>query len=164
MLNAVALFFHVVAAAVFVGPQVLLLATMPRLRTVADGTSRQQVTRLITTTFGWLGGGALVLLVVTGIINYEHARDLGLIEREQFPRYFWALQIKLTLVTLVIILTAVHAGVLGRRLLRLQETGAGEDEIAAARRWSMAVSAATFVASLAILFCAALLASSWSKA
>ena len=101
--------------------------------------------------------------MATGIINYLHARDLGYIDNDNFPRYFMALQIKLTLVAIVIVLTAIHAAVLGRRLQRLQESGAGEQEVAATRRWSMLLSVVNLAASLAVLFCASLLGSDWSK-
>jgi uncharacterized membrane protein len=160
--NAIVLFIHIVAAAAFVGPQLLLIITVPSLRTLADAEARAPVTRTITRAFGWVGGIALAVLVVTGLVNFDNANDLGLIDREQFPRYFWALQIKLTLVTVVIVLTALHGAVLGRRLQRLQESGAPDAEVAAARRWSMAASMLTFVTSLALLLCAALLASDWS--
>jgi hypothetical protein len=66
-------------------------------------------------------------------------------------------------VTIVIILTGLHALVFGRRLQRLQAEGATDDEIAAARRWSMLASILTLVVSLAILLCAALMGSDWSK-
>jgi hypothetical protein len=64
----------------------------------------------------------------------------------------------------VVILTVLHGAFLGRRLQRLQETNASEAELAQARMWSMAASMATLVASIAILLCAAVLASLWSKA
>jgi putative copper export protein len=135
---------------------------VPALRTIEDVRQRQAASRVMTRRFGALGGSALGVLIITGLINYAHVDDLGYINRDEFPRYFFALQIKLTLVALVVVLTVLHGAVFGRRLQRLQEEGATEAELAATRRWSMMLSMATLVASMAILFCAALLGSTWS--
>jgi len=134
---------------------------MPALRTIADVKVRAQASRVMTMRFGVLGGAALVVLIVTGVINYVHAND----EKElDLKRYFMAMQIKLTLVALVVLMTILHGAVFGRRLQQLQETGASEAEIAATRRWSMLLSMAALAASIVILLCAALLGSDWSKA
>lgn len=162
MFDALILWLHILSAVVFIGPQVFLAAVaMPALRTIDDARSRQQATRAITRGFGVLGGGALALLLATGLYNYyqyDHFMDA-----DDFPRYFVTMQIKLTLVTIVIILTGLHALYFGRRLQALQESGASESEIAGGRRNSMLASIATLVASIAILLCAALLGSDWSK-
>ena len=161
MFNAIVLWIHVFAATTFIGPQVFLfMVAMPAIRTIDDARQRASLTRAITRGFGVLGGASIAVLLVTGIINYYHAKDLGLIE---FKRYFIALQIKLTLVVVVLILTTVHGAVLGRRLQRLQEEGAPEAEVAKTRRLSMWLSAGNLAASIIILLCAAILASDWSK-
>jgi uncharacterized membrane protein len=159
--QAIVLWIHVLAAVAFIGPQIfLVVAAMPALRTIADVKVRAQASRVMTMRFGILGGAALVVLVITGVINYIDARDEGDLD---IKRYFMAMQIKLTLVALVVLMTILHGAVFGRRLQQLQETGASEAEIAATRRWSMLLSMATLAASIAILFCAALLGSEWSK-
>lgn len=109
--------------------------------------------RAITRGFGMLGGGALALLVVTGLWNYRVASDEGALD---YRRYFFALQFKLLLVVILIILTALHAMVFGRQLQRLQESDAPEAAIAAARGRSMLVSVATLVVSIVILLLAAI--------
>ncbi|HYM16285.1 MAG TPA: hypothetical protein VEZ14_12065 [Dehalococcoidia bacterium] len=163
MFNAIVLWIHIVAAVLFVGPQVfLVVAAAPALRTIEDVRQRQAASRVMTRRFGMLGGGALLVLVITGLINYQHVNDLGYVDRNAFPRYFFALQVKLALVALVVVLTVLHGAVFGRRLQRLQEEGASEAELAETRRWSMMLSLATLGASMAILFCAALLGSSWA--
>src|SRR2546421_655818 len=111
-------------------------------------------TRTITTRFGWIAGGAIVVLILTGIQNWVHANDDGLTDLD---RYSNVLMIKLTLVVIVIILTGIHGGLIGRRLLKLQESNAPEAEIAATRRWSIVLSVAVLAVSLAILLCAAFL-------
>jgi len=164
MYYAIVLWIHIVCATLFVGPQVFLVAAaVPALRTVEDVRLRQEVSRTLTRRFGWLGGGALLVLVITGLINYYHANDLGYVNRDAFPRYFFALQVKLGLVALVVVLTLLHGAVFGRRLQALQEHGAAPEELAKTRRWSMLLSVSTLAASIAILLCAALLGSSWSR-
>lgn len=161
MIDAIVVFIHVLAATVFIGPQIFLVAVaMPALRSLGDVKARQQATRAITRGFGALAGVALVVLLATGIWNYYEAEDAGLLELD---RYSFVLMVKLTLVTIVIVLTALHGAVFGRRLQRLQQEGAGEAEIARARTFSMAASMATLAVSIGILVCAALMDSTWSK-
>ncbi|HXK34645.1 MAG TPA: hypothetical protein VNM91_11620 [Dehalococcoidia bacterium] len=161
MLDAIVTWLHVLAAVVFIGPQVFLVAVaMPALRSIDDVRARQAASRRITRGFGVLGGIALAVLLATGIWNFFEADDDGLME---FERYFFVMQAKLTLVTVVIVLVALHAAVFGRRLQALQDRGAPEEELAVARRWSVLASSLTLLVSLAILLLAALLDSDWSR-
>lgn len=161
--DGLVIWVHVLAAVIYIGPQVFLfVAAVPAIRSVEDAQQRARALRMVTTRFGWLGGGALAVLLATGIWNYYDVED-PLIDQEAFPRYYWTLMVKLTLVTVVTVLTLLHGAVLGRRLQRLQETNAPEDEIAHARRWSIVATSVTLLVSLAILFCAALMDSDWSK-
>jgi uncharacterized membrane protein len=164
LVDAIVLWLHIVAAVMFIGPQAFLfIAAVPALRTVADVDARSRALRIVTSRFAYLGGGALAILLATGIWNYYVAQDAGYIEREDFPRYYFTLFTKLTLVTIVVVLTAAHGAVFGRKLRDLQESGATEEQMAGVRRWSMLTSMLNFVLSLAILLLAALLASDWSK-
>ncbi len=160
MYDAIVLWLHILSAVAFIGPQIFLaVAAVPAMQTIDDVKVRARAMRVMTTRFGMLGGGALVVLLVTGVINYyEHDFEI-----DNYKRYFITLQIKLTLVTLIVILTVLHGAVFGRKLQRLQESNAAEAEIAKTRRMSMYTSIATLVLSVAILFVAALLGSDWSK-
>ncbi len=159
--TALVLWLHIIAATIFVGPQFFLFAAaVPAMRTIEDVEVRARATRFVTGRFGWIATTALGVLIATGIGNYISADNRGLLE---FQRYFFVLQLKLGLVALVLLLTLLHGPLVGARLLRLTESGAGPDEIAKVRRWSVAFSTATFVLSIAILLCAALLASNWSQ-
>jgi putative copper resistance protein D len=162
MYQAIVLWIHILSAVIFIGPQIFLVVGVgPAMRTLEDVKQRAQAMRIMTMRFGIWGGGALLLLLITGVINYMHAND----EHElDLKRYFIVMQVKLTLVGLVVVMTILHGAVFGRRLQSLQESGAGEAEIARVRQWSMLLSMATLVASVAILLCAALLGSDWSKA
>jgi uncharacterized membrane protein len=162
--DAVVLWLHILAAAIFVGPQIFLAAVaMPAMRSIADVQTRQAAVRRITRGFGALGGAALGVLILTGIWNYAVVDDLGFLDRDIHQRYFIILQTKLTLVVVVLVLTGLHAMYFGRRLQQLQETGAPEAEIASVRRWSMITSMVNLAASIVILLLAALLASQWGR-
>ena len=158
MYDAIILWLHILSAVAFIGPQFfLVVAAVPAMRTIEDVKVRARAMRVMTTRFAMLGGGALVVLIVTGLLNYarlEHQND--------YKRYFITLQIKLTLVAVVVVLTVLHGAVFGRRLQQLQEANAPEAEIARTRRLSMYASMATLVLSVVILLCAAILGSAWS--
>ena len=160
MYDAIILWLHILAAVAFIGPQFFLaFAAVPAMQTIEDVKIRAKAMRVMTMRFGVLGGGALVVLLVTGVLNYYQAKD----EIDTFKRYFITLQIKLTLVTVVVILTILHGAVFGRKLQQLQESNASEAEIAKARQMSRYASMATLVLSIAILFFAALMGSAWTK-
>jgi copper resistance protein D len=160
MFHAIVLWLHILAAVAFIGPQIfLVVAAMPALRTIADVKARAAATRVMTMRFGVLGVVALVVLIVTGIMNYTYANSRHDLDAK---RYFIALQIKLTLVLVVVVLTVLHGAVLGARLQRLQESDAPEEEIARTRQWSMWLSMANLAAGIVILLCAAVLGSAWS--
>jgi putative copper resistance protein D len=152
---------HILAATIWVGPQVFLfVAAIPAVRTIEDMQVRTRVMRMITTRFGYLGWGALAVLVVTGIANlYENDLDVDQLFDLNFGIIF---QVKMTLLIITVVLTALHSFVLGPRVLNLQESMASEDEIAPIRRMQIIVSAVNALVALAILFCGALLASDWA--
>lgn len=160
MYDAIVLWLHILSAVAFIGPQFFLaFAAVPAMKTIEDVKVRARAMRVMTMRFGMLGGGALVVLVVTGLLNYSIHKD----EIDTFQRYFITLQIKLTLVLVVVILTILHGVVFGRKLQALQESNASETEIAKARQTSMYASIGTLVLSVAILFFAALLGSDWAR-
>ena len=153
--DAVNPWLHIFAATVWVGPQVFLFAVaVPALRTVADVKERARLMRLITTRFGYLAWGAMAVLVVTGIGNIFEEDD-----RTFLWDHNWGviLQVKITLVVLTILLTAVHSFVIGPRMLAMQESVTDEAQIASMRRTSIIISSVNAVLALGILFCAALL-------
>lgn len=152
---------HILAATVWVGPQVFLfVAAIPAVRTIADVKERARVMRMITTRFGYLAWGALVVLVITGIGNlYEEQLDVGTLFDRNFGVIF---QVKMTLVILTVLLTALHSFVIGPRMVRLQESVTDESQIASMRRASIIISAVNGLLALAILFCGALLASDFA--
>jgi putative copper export protein len=159
--DAVNPWLHIVAATVWVGPQIFLfLAAVPAVRTIEDLHLRTQVMRTLTRRFGYLAGSALLVLVITGIGNmYEHDRDI-----DELFDLNWGIifQVKMTLLIATVLLTAVHAFIVGPRLLEMQESVTDEAQIASTRRLSIIISAVNLLMALAILFCAALLNTNWA--
>src|SRR3990172_8248143 len=147
---------HIFAATVWVGPQVFLFAVaVPALRTVADVKERARLVRLITTRFGYLAWAAMAVLVITGIGNlFEEDEDLGFLFDQNWGTIF---EVKMTLVIATIVLTALHSFVIGPRMLQMQESASDESQLGSMRRVSIIISGINGLLALGILFCAALL-------
>ena len=159
--EAVNPWIHILAATIWVGPQVFLfVAAVPAVRTIEDLQVRTRVMRVITTRFNYLAWGALTVLVITGIANlYEHDLEVDQLFDLNFGVVF---QVKMTLLIATVALTGLHSFVLGPRVLRMQESAVDAAEIAPVRRWSIIVSAVIMLLALGIVFCGALLSSSWA--
>ena len=155
MSEAINPWLHIFAATVWVGPQVFLFAVaVPALRTVADVKERARLIRLISTRFGYLAWGAMAVLIVTGIGNIFEEDDRSFLFDHNWGVIF---QVKMTLVILTVLLTALHAFVIGPRMLAAQESLTDQSQIASMRRFSIIISAVNGLLALGILFCAALL-------
>ena len=159
--EAVNPWIHIMAATIWVGPQVFLfVAAVPALRTVEDTQVRARAMRVLTTRFGYLAWGALAVLVITGIANlYEHDLDVDVLFERNFGIIF---QVKMTLLIATVALTAVHSFVIGPRLLNMQESVADEAELAPTRRLSIIISSVNLLIALGILFCGALLGTTFA--
>ena len=159
--EAVNPWIHILAATIWVGPQVFLfVAAVPALRTVEDTQVRARAMRVLTTRFGYLAWGALAVLVITGIANlYEHDLDVDILFERNFGIIF---QVKMTLLIATVALTAVHSFIIGPRLLNMQESVANEAELAPTRRLSIIISSTNLALALGILFCGALLSSTFA--
>jgi len=153
--EAVNPWIHILAATIWVGPQVFLFAVaVPAVRTVADVKERARLMRLITTRFGYLAWGAMVVLIITGIGNVFEQNDRTFLFDHNWGVIF---QVKMTLVILTILLTAAHSFVIGPRMLAAQESVVDQAQIASMRRFSITISAVNALLAVGILFCAALL-------
>ena len=159
--EAVNPWLHIVAAPIWVGPQVFLFAAaIPAIRTVEDAQARARAMRVLTSRFGYLAWGAMLVLVITGIANlYERDEGIDFLFERNFGIIF---QVKMSLVIAVIALTALHSLVIGPRMMRAQESATDEAQLAPARRFSIIVSAAGLILSLGILFCGALLGTTFA--
>lgn len=159
--EAVNPWIHILAATIWVGPQVFLfVAAVPALRTVEDTQVRARAMRVLTTRFGYLAWGALAVLVITGIANlYEHDLDVDILFERNFGIIF---QVKMTLLIATVALTAVHSFIIGPRLLDMQESVADEAELAPTRRLSIIISSVNLLIAVGIIFCAALLSTTFA--
>jgi putative copper export protein len=159
MLSAVPLWIHVIAATIWVGSQVMMfVVVIPSVR-LTEGATRQQLMASVTTRFGYLGFGALLLLVLTGLDNINRYAPSDVFDH----RYGYILAIKLIMVAAVIGLTALHTMSLGPRLLALQSRPSVPGaEVASMRRQSIIVSVTTLLLSIAILLCAVLLRTTYA--
>ena len=159
--EAVNPWIHILAATIWVGPQVFLfVAAVPALRTVEDTQVRARAMRVLTTRFGYLAWGALAVLVITGIANlYEHDLSVETLFERNFGIIF---QVKMTLLIATVALTAVHSFIIGPRLLNMQESVADEAELAPTRRLSIIISSGNLLIALGILFCGALLGTTFA--
>jgi uncharacterized membrane protein len=155
MAEAVSLWVHLLAVTVWIGPQVFLFAAaIPAIRTVDDIETRVRVTRIITTRFGWLGAVALLVILVTGIINLAQIdayTTSELIDGDlRFTRIFWE---KMVLVVLAVVLVGLHTFVIGPRQLQvMMQTSPDPAEQQNLRRLSIALSSVGLLASLGALY------------
>lgn len=145
---------HIVAAAVWVGPQVFLfVALAPAMDHIADPQLRVEVTRGLTRRFAVVGGAAMLTLVVTGLVLVaERFYDWRVLVETSFGRL---LLLKGTLVLAVLGLTAYHSFALGPRASAA--AARGEPMAAVLRRRSLLVSTANLALSLAVLLLGVLL-------
>ena len=157
MAEAINPWLHILAATIWVGPQVFLfVAAIPAVRTIEDARARARVMRIVTTRFGYLAWGAMVVLVVTGIGNLFEIAPVD-VDKINDLNYGTIFMVKMALVVATVVLTALHSFVIGPRMLALQESVADESQIASMRRSSIIISSINGLLALGILFSAALL-------
>ena len=160
MTDTIPLWLHIVAATVWLGPQIFMfVVTVPAVRVIADRETRIQVLRVVTTRFGWLAWSAMVVLVLTGISNvFDHEDESGISVLDFDWRYSWIFFTKMALVGLMIALTALHSFVVGPRQMALAEQEEESEEAPRLRRSGAILSSVNLLAALATVFAAALLA------
>lgn len=161
MSEAITPWIHIVAVTVWLGPQFFLfIAAVPAVRIIEDDAVRLRVMRVIVNRFSWLAWAAMAVIVLSGISNlFQVADDTTLDLGSTDFRYFHIFTTKMTLVGLIVLLTALHTFVIGPRQLRLQEeTGSDSAEVARLRRLSIIISGLALLASVAVVYVAALLA------
>lgn len=159
MTENITFWIHIVAATAFIGPQFFLFLVIPALRALEPG-ARARALRALTSRFGWLGGAAIVVLVLSGLSNLFQRMDEidDLLDPDR--RYFWIFLAKMSLLGMALALTAAHSFVVGPRQLRAMEGmgGRSDAEARALRRATMALSTLILLASLGIVFAAVLMA------
>ena len=163
-MTTTALCLHVLLAAILVGPQVLLFfAVIPSTWLIDDEGLRRRVTAVVTRRYALLSGITLVGLIATGL--YQFYSDLvgpGIREDMMAYRFGPVFTAKMTALILLIVLTAVHGIVFGRRIRAASEAvERGEvspDVLEGARRNSLLFSMLILVVSMLILVLGVMLA------
>ena len=141
-MGTISLAIHVTAAALFVGPQILMFfAVIPATWLIEDNEKlRRQVTRVVAARFGMLAMIAIVLLVVTGVYQYlvlVPASIRRAPDRYAFSNLFDA---KMTMFILSLVLIFLHTRLFARKIATLSDQLiALEDQHTAASRESAKV-------------------------
>jgi putative copper export protein len=151
------LMLHVSAAAVLVGPQLLMFyAVTPSTWLIDDERLKRDVVRVVARRFGMLATGALVVLLATGLYQFyfhvpEFIRD-DLMAYRFGQIFMW----KMTMFTVLILLILVHMLVFARRISRLSDAvieGHGDaGDLETARTQSLLVSLVLLIASFITLW------------
>ena len=158
--EAASLWLHLLAVTVWIGPQIFLfVVAIPAIRTIADMQTRVRATRMVTTRFGWLGGGAMLVIIVTGVGNLfqiDGYTTSELLNGDiRFARIFWE---KMVLVALAVTLIGLHTFLIGPRQLQLMEqVGTDPAEQRNIQRLSLALSSIGLLASVGALYLGAVL-------
>lgn len=164
MIAVIPLWLHIIAATIWVGSQVMMfVAVIPAGRLIDEPQLRMRFLQSLTVRFGWLGAGALTLLVLTGIDNISRYAPGDVFDY----RYGYVLTVKLVMVVLIIALTYFHTRVVGPRLMHelMMLAASGTPDFARLsqlRRTSILTSSVILLLSLAVLFCAGLLRTPFS--
>lgn len=159
-MDTIALIIHVTAAAVLVGPQVLLfVAVIPSTKLIPDEALRREVTKLVTMRFGIISVIALLALLVTGLYQFYNVTPDVITDDINSFRYGRIFITKMSLFVVLVGLLVAHGAIIGPRIGRAADAvaaGEGGAEAAAAleqqRRRSMWISGALLLVSLAVLF------------
>ncbi len=157
-MHTISLALHVTAAAVLVGPQVLMFfAVVPATWIIEDDERlKRALLGVVARRFGMMSVIAIATLAVTGIYQYvqvvgEHAGEP--LNDYRFGTLFMT---KMALFALLLVLILVHTYRFSRRIMRLSDAViAGEGDAGAlerARLQSFSFSVATLVTSVVLLW------------
>lgn len=152
---------HILAVTVWVGPQFMMfIAAVPAVRTIEDQQTRARVMRTIVTRFGWMAWAAMAVIILSGISNlFQVGDDAPFDLTDTDYKWFHLFSLKMALVALMIILTAVHTFIVGPRQLALSETADPDPaELARLRRASMMISGLSLLLAIVVILIALIVA------
>lgn len=161
MSEAITPWIHIVAVSVWLGPQFFMfLVTVPALRVIQDPQVRLDVMKVIVNRFGWLAWGAMAIIVLSGMSNlFQEGSEADFSLWSTDFRYFHLFSLKMVLVGLTVALTAAHTFVIGPRQIQIMEQLRSDSpEAGRLRRISIIISSLALLASIAVVFVAAVLA------
>lgn len=154
-LYLISVWLHIVAAMAWIGGMLFLVAVLvPLLRTPAMRPQATALFHAVGTRFRPVGWVALATLIVTGIFNVTiRGYSVGqLFSGEAFVgRWGTTLALKLSFVTVILVMSAVHDFWLGPRATRLAADGAPPEVREKWRRVASWMGRITFLLSLAVI-------------
>ncbi|MEX2372446.1 MAG: hypothetical protein WD800_01460 [Dehalococcoidia bacterium] len=156
-MDTISLIIHVTAAAILVGPQVVMFfAVIPATWFIEDEELKRNVTRTIAGRFGMLAGASIVVLLVTGLYQFYTAVPEEIQGDMMAYRFGTIFIVKMTMVTVLLGLILAHTMIYSRRITRLSDAVlAGEAEpgdVEYARRQSFGFSVFLLLASVITLW------------
>jgi len=158
MTSAITFWLHILAVAIFVGPQFFLfLASMPAIKVIEDRETRLRVMRVMTKRFGYIAMAAMLLILLTGMSNVGSVQsDTGINILSPEFRYSWIFTAKMVMVAILVLFTGAHAMFIGPRLLKLQEDA--REGVKKLRTASIVISALNLLLAVGIIYTASVLA------
>lgn len=156
-MDTISLILHVTAAAILVGPQVLMfLAVTPATWLVDDERLKRDLVRVVAGRFGMLAGSALVVLLATGLYQFYAYVPESIQDDMMSYRFGIIFVVKMTLFTVLILLILAHTMFFSRRIARMSDAVlAGQEDPGAleyVRMQSFGFSVLLLVVSVAILW------------
>ena len=156
-MDTISLIIHVTAAALLVGPQVLMFyAVTPATWLIDDEPLKRAVVTVVARRFGMLAMISLVVLLVTGLYQFYSVVPPAIQDDMMGYRFGLVFVTKMTLFTVLVVLILLHAMVFSRRIARLSDAvqaGTGDrDELERARFRSFTFSLLLVLVSIAVLW------------
>jgi uncharacterized membrane protein len=122
-METIALAIHVTAAAILVGPQILMfLAVVPATWLIEDDEKlKRAITRVVAARFGMLATIAIVVLIVTGLYQYYTIVPVNVREAPE-EYYFGAIfSLKMLMFVVTMVLIGIHMRYYGKRIAGLSD-------------------------------------------
>lgn len=122
-MDTIALILHVTAAAILVGPQVLMFfAVVPATWLIEDDERlKRSVLRVVAGRFGMLAAGSIVVLLVTGLYQYYTLVPLQIREAPNNYVFGAVFSTKMLMFTLLVGLIFVHTRLYSRKISALSD-------------------------------------------
>ncbi|MCZ6678890.1 MAG: CopD family protein [Candidatus Poribacteria bacterium] len=120
ILDVLILWLHVTAAAIWVGGNLMMaMVVVPYFRRTVSPVERIKILTQIGQRFEPIGWGAVLVLIFSGLFNIFSSGVLN--SPELLGPFMRMLGIKLILVLILIVLTAIHGFIMGPRLAQAVE-------------------------------------------
>ncbi|MDA0815002.1 MAG: hypothetical protein O2924_00325 [Chloroflexi bacterium] len=157
MADLISLILHVSAAAILVGPQIVMFfAVTPATWFIESEALKRQVVGVIARRYGMFAGISLVVLLATGLYQFYSVTPAHIQDDMMAFRYGRIFVTKMTMFTALVLLIMVHAMVFAKRIRLLSDevlAGRGSgDELERARQKSFGFSILLMLVSLAVLW------------